>query len=72
MSSPIVPIPDEQALAFGRALCERLGLDPEIVGDKVHWHIEGDEELAEIYLKVYLPAEEVLAMFNGAAVPKPR
>lgn len=65
MSSPHRPVPDEQARAFGVAVCHRLGLDPNIVGDNISWRV-GDEELAPVTLTVYLPADEVLAMFNGA------
>lgn len=57
------PIPDEQARRFGLAVCARLGLDPAIVSEKIEWHVNGD--LAPVTLTVYLPADEVLAMFNG-------
>lgn len=66
MSNPMRPIPDGQARAFGLALCERLGLDPGIVGDRIEWKVVGDEALAPVTLTVYLPADEVLDMFNGA------
>ena len=66
MSSPIVPVPNTQVRYFGLAVCERLGLDPAIVSDKIDWKVT-EEDLAPVTFTVYLPADEVLAMFNGAA-----
>jgi hypothetical protein len=58
------PIPDPQRRAFGLAVCKRLGLDPSIVGDQMQWEVSGADELAPVTLTVYLPADEVLHMFN--------
>ena len=69
MSEPI-RIPKRQIRAFDRAVAERLGLDPTIIGDDflAHWTV-GDEELGKVKASftAYLPADEILAMFNGFA-----
>lgn len=66
MSSPTRPIPPGQDRRFGRAVCERLGIDPAIVGDDLRWQVIGGEELGRITLTAYLRADEILAMFNAA------
>lgn len=67
MSAPFRPVPDEQMQAFGLAVCKRLGLDPELVGDRIHWKVTGGEPLGTVSFEVYLPSQEILDMFNGAA-----
>lgn len=67
MSAPYRLVPDEQVRTFGLAICERLGLDPNIVGERIDWAVVGGDGLAPVTLTVYLPADEVLAMFNGEA-----
>lgn len=71
MTRPSRVIPDTQARAFDRAVCERLGINPEIVRAhdfRAHFDVSGDEELGELHvtLTAYIPADEILAMFNGA------
>lgn len=61
------PITPEQRKNFGLALCERLGLDPKIVNERIDWYVAGDEEFGKIALTVYLPAQEILDLWNGAA-----
>lgn len=68
MSKPYQPVPDTQQRAFGLALCDRLGLDPAIVGDDLRWEVVGGEELGKVTCTVYLPAQEILDMFNGVRV----
>jgi hypothetical protein len=72
VSSPIIPIPDEQAQAFNRAVCARLGIDPAIVSDhdfRADVEVDGGEKLGQVRVSftAYLPADELLAMLNGAA-----
>lgn len=66
MSNPSRPIPPEQARVMHLAICERLGVDPNIVGDDMRWEVVGGEELGRVHLTAYLPAEELIAMFNQA------
>lgn len=66
MSNPSRPIPDAQRQAFGRALCERLGLDPSIVSENFEWSVVGDDDLSPVTFTAYLPSEELVAMFNEA------
>lgn len=62
-------VPERQVRAFDKAVAERLGLDPTIIGDdfNAHWTTYGDEELGKVKVTftAYLPADEILAMFNG-------
>lgn len=69
MSNPTTPIPPAQVQAFGRAACERLGIDPAIVSaDDFHWEVVGDEDLGKVSLTAFLPADELLEMFNTAGL----
>lgn len=70
MSSPARPVLDEQARAFDRAVCERLGINPAIVGEhsfNAGFTVDSGEEFGELHvtLTAHLPANEILAMFNG-------
>ena len=65
MSAPRIPVPDERRRRFGLGLCERLGLDPAMVGEEFSWEVNGDDDLAPVTFTVYLPAADVLAMWNG-------
>lgn len=71
MSGPTRPIPTEQARAFDRAIADRLGLDLGIVGDDFHvnFTVTGGDDLGKLSVSfsAYLPADEILEMFNGAA-----
>ena len=72
MSRPSMPIPDEQVRRFNHAVCERFGLDPSIIGEsgfKADFQVMGGEELGKVSVSfdAYLPADEILAMFNGTA-----
>lgn len=62
-------VPPEQNRAFGLAVCKRLGLDPDVVSEIFHWEVAGGDDLGKIDLTVYLPADEILAMFNQAGRP---
>lgn len=62
------PVMPEQRRRFGLAVCERLGLDPAIIGEQFDWKVMGDEELGQITFTVFLPGDEILAMWNGAAL----
>lgn len=67
-------VPEAQSQAFNVALCERLGLDPAIVSGRdfrANLTVVAGEDLGEVNLsfKVYLPAEDLMAMFNGAGRP---
>ena len=71
MSAPTVPIPTRQSAAFNRAVAERLGLDPSVITrDNFRADVEvvSDEELGKVSVSftAYLPADELLAMFNAA------
>lgn len=66
MSSPYRPVPNKQVQAFGLAICERLGIDPNLVGEQFHWEVTDGEELGRVDLSVYLPAQELLDMFNAS------
>ncbi|HEX8489312.1 MAG TPA: hypothetical protein VF642_12260 [Propionibacteriaceae bacterium] len=61
------PVPKAQDRRFGLAVCERLGLDPALVKSPLDWEVVGGEPYGQIHFTVHLPAEEILAMFNGAA-----
>lgn len=70
MSQPMRPVPDEQTRSFNVALAERLGLDPKIIAEskfKADWTVVGGEEFGKVSVSfdAYLPATEILAMFNG-------
>jgi hypothetical protein len=70
MSQPIVP--QRQVRAFDLAMAKRLGLDPEKITDGFTASFRTgkgeDNDMAEVTFSgtAYLPADEVLAMFNDA------
>lgn len=73
MSGPL-PIPRPQVTAFNLAMAKRLGLDPAEIIDDFHANFktgaantpDGDMTKVTFSGSVYLPTDEVLAMFNGA------
>lgn len=70
MSRPSRTIPDEQVRRFNLAVCKRLGIDPEIVAEtnfKADLLVVGGEEFGRLSVSfdAYLPADEILALFNG-------
>lgn len=72
MGNPI-PIPPRQDAAFQQAVAHRLGLNLEEISDnfRATFEVMGGEELGEVKVSfsAYLPAQEILDMFNGAGRP---
>lgn len=74
MAAPFRPVPSAQLLAFGQRVCAYIGVSPEIVvnDESFDWEVYGGDKLGFVQFKVALPAEDILAMFNGEEVPSPR
>ncbi|MEP7738551.1 hypothetical protein ABKW28_12915 [Nocardioides sp. 31GB23] len=73
MSFPQRAVPDEQARAFDRAVCKRLGIDSAIVAEHTFsagFEVTSGERLGKLIvsLDAYLPADEIVAVFNAATV----
>lgn len=64
-------LPDEQTLAFGRAVCHRLGIDPPIVGaGSMSVDVAPNEEFGAVSVRAYLPSEELLTIMVELADPQ--
>jgi hypothetical protein len=59
-------IPSEQSKRFDLALAKRLGMNPEEV---TRIDVECDDRDARLTIHAYLPAAEVVEMFNAAGRP---
>lgn len=64
MSSPI-PLTREESRAFHVAVCERLGIDPNVVQESdFNVEVTAGDELGRVSLTAWLPAEELMALMN--------
>lgn len=58
-------IPSAQAAAFDLALCERIGVSPDLVTN-ISAEVNDQAGLARVVVTLHLPADDVVAMFNAA------
>ena len=67
----IESVPDEQTLAFGRAVCLRLGIDPSLVdAGSLSVDVPAGGDQGAITLTAYLPAEELLTLLMEVVDPE--
>lgn len=64
-------VPDEQTLAFGRAVCRRLGIDPRLVdAGSLSVDVPAGGDQGAITLTAYLPADELLLLLMESIDPE--